>query len=71
MSRGEYQSIAMESRRASMLRENQVRRMSLQRHERWQKDKEAAWEWMMRRPDTQDLHRQALRKMQERANRHI
>lgn len=63
--------VALEQRRAEMMLERRHSKQSRQREEESQQYREKAVERAMRTTDMQALHREAMRKMQAEANRHI
>jgi Domain of unknown function (DUF4203) len=61
----------VDTRRADMLMEKRQSRMSQQYSEATKINQETAFEQAMRRGDMQELHKEAMRKMQANANRHV
>lgn len=62
---------ALEQRRAEMMLERRQSKQSRQREEVTQQYREKVVERAMRTTDMQALHREAMRKMQAKANRHV
>lgn len=62
---------ALEQRRAEMMLERRQSKQSRQREEVTQHYRENVVERAMRTTDMQALHREAMRKMQAKANRHV
>jgi hypothetical protein len=62
---------AADEQRAKMLQDKQHLRQSQQQAAMYNKSRDTAFDEMMRRGDMIDLHREALRKMQANANRHV
>ena len=63
--------IAADEQRAKLLQDKQQQRQSQQQAAMYHKSRDSAFDEMMRRGDMLDLHREAMRKMQANANRHV
>lgn len=61
----------VESRRAEMMMEKHQSRMSRKHSEATKLYQENAFDQAMRRSDMQELHKEAIRKMQASANKHV
>ena len=61
----------VESRRADMMMEKQQAKVNQQHSEATKIYQENAFDQAMRRRDMQELHKEAMRRMQANANRHV